>query len=278
MVETKTHFTGLGPLPRPGPKPAANILNLFSLKGKVASVTGSSTGIGLAVAEGFAQAGADVALWYNSHNADAKAKEISEKYGVKAKAYKVVVTDPKAVEEAIAQQIKDFGKIDIFVANAGVPWTAGPLIDTDNHDDWNKVINLDLTGVYYCAKYIGRHFRDQGKGSFVATASMSGHIVNFPQMQACYNAAKAGVRHLCASLAVEWAAFARVNSISPGYIATEISDFIDTETKAKWWSFTPLGREGEVQELVGAYLYLASDASSYTTGTDIRVDGGYTCP
>ncbi|KAF5097207.1 hypothetical protein D0Z00_002484 [Geotrichum galactomycetum] len=277
-LETKTHFTGLGPLPQPSPKPANHILDLFSLKGKVASVTGSSTGIGYAVAEAFAQAGADVALWYNSHNAEAKAKALSEKYGIKAKAYKVLVTDAAAVEAAIKEQIKEFGKIDIFVANAGVPWTAGPLIDTEDDSEWKKVIDLDFNGVYYCAKHIGRHFKERGSGSFIATSSMSGHIVNFPQMQAAYNAAKAGVRHFCASLAVEWAGFARVNSVSPGYIATEISDFVDQSTKSKWQSFTPLGREGEVQELVGAYLYLASNASTYTTGADIRVDGGYTAP
>ena len=91
-----------------------------------------------------------------------------------------------------------------------------------------------------------------------------------------YNAAKAGVIHLCKSLAVEWVKFARVNSISPGYMATEISDFVPPETKAIWHSKIPMGREGESAELKGAYLYLASDASSYTTGTDIVVDGGYT--
>lgn len=277
-AQNTTHFTGLGPLPQPAPKPASNVLDLFSLKGKVASVTGSSTGIGYAVAEAFAQAGADVALWYNSHNAEAKAKALSEKYGIKAKAYKVVVTDSAAVEAAIKEQIEYFGKIDIFVANAGVPWTAGPLIDTEDDKEWKKVIDLDFTGVYYCAKYIGRHFKERGSGSFIATSSMSGHIVNFPQLQAAYNGAKAGVRHFCTSLAVEWAGFARVNTVSPGYIATEISAFVPDETKSKWWSFTPLGREGEAQELVGAYLYLASDASTYTTGADIRVDGGYTAP
>jgi sorbose reductase len=91
-----------------------------------------------------------------------------------------------------------------------------------------------------------------------------------------YNAAKAGVRHLCKSLSVEWVKFARCNSISPGYIATEISDFIPPETKSIWRSKIPMGREGEPEELKGAYLYLASDASSYTTGADIVVDGGYT--
>lgn len=277
-TEIKTIFTGLGPLPRPAPKPAANVLDLFSLKGKVAVISGSSTGIGYAVAEAYAQAGGDVAIWYNSHNADSKAKALADKYGVRAKAYKVQVTDSDAVESAIKQAKVDFGKIDIFVANAGVPWTAGPLIEPDNHDEWNKVINLDLNGAYYCAKFVGRIFKEQGFGSLIFTSSMSGHIVNFPQLQACYNAAKAAIRHLATSLAVEWAAFARVNSISPGYIATEISDFVPKEIKSKWWSYTPLGREGEPQELVGAYLYLASNASTYTTGSDIRVDGGYCAP
>lgn len=276
--ELKTLTTGLGPLPRPGPKPAKNILDLYSLKGKVAVVSGSSTGIGYAVVEGFAQAGADVVIWYNSHNSDEKAKALAEKYGVRAKAYKVQVTDSDAVEQAIQAAEKDFGKIDIFVANAGVPWTAGPLIDAPNHDEWNKVINLDLNGAYYCAKFVGRVFKKQGFGSLIFTSSMSGHIVNFPQLQAGYNAAKAAVRHLATSLAVEWAGFARVNSVSPGYINTEISEFVPKETKSKWWTYTPLGREGEPQELVGAYLYFASDASTYTTGSDLKVDGGYCAP
>lgn len=105
---------------------------------------------------------------------------------------------------------------------------------------------------------------------------MSATIVNVPQLQAAYNAAKAGVKHLSKSLAVEWAPFARVNSVSPGYIATKLSSFADPDVKAKWLQLTPLGREANPRELVGAYLYLASDASSYTTGADLNVDGGYT--
>jgi sorbose reductase len=277
-LPSKTLFTGNGPLPRPYPTLAKNVLDLFSLKGKVASVTGSSTGIGWAVAEAYAQAGADVAIWYNSHPSEAKAEYLEKTYGVKAKAYKVSVTDPDDVAAKISQIRKDFGKIDIFVANAGVPWTAGPLIDAKGHDEWNKVVNLDFNGVYYCAKEVGKIFREQGSGSFIMTASMSGHIVNYPQMQACYNAVKAGIIHLGKSLAVEWSGFARVNTISPGYIATEISDFLSKEVKAQWWAATPLGREGLPEELVGAYLYLASDASTYTTGSDIVVDGGYSAP
>ncbi len=278
MTNPETLATGLGPLPRPNPsivESAPSILDLFSLKGKVASVTGSSSGIGLAVAEAFAQAGADVAIWYNSHPADDKAKEISEKYGVRAKAYKCQLTNAKSVETTITSIKEDFGKIDVFVANAGVPWTAGALIDTEDDSEWNKVVDIDLNAVYYTAKYIGRIFREQGSGSFIMTASMSGHIVNIPQLQASYNAVKAAIIHFARSLAVEWAAFARVNTVSPGYIATEISDFVPHETKQKWWQLIPLGREALPRELVGAYLYLASNASTYTTGTDILVDGGY---
>lgn len=106
---------------------------------------------------------------------------------------------------------------------------------------------------------------------------MSGHIANFPQEQTSYNVAKAGCIHLARSLANEWRDFARVNSISPGYIDTGLSDFIDPETQELWRSMIPLGRNGDAKELKGAYVYLVSDASTYTTGADLVIDGGYTC-
>ena len=266
----------LGPLPAKAPTLPDNILDAFSLKGKVASITGSSGGIGWAIAEGFAQAGADVAIWYNSHPADDKAKYLVEKYGVRSKAYQCNVTDPNHVEEVIHQIENDFGTIDVFVANAGIAWTDGPEIDVKGVDKWKKVVDDDLNSAYYCAHSMGPIFRKKGKGSFIFTASMSATIVNVPQLQAAYNAAKAGVKHLSKSLAVEWAPFARVNSVSPGYIATKLSSFADPDVKAKWLQLTPLGREANPRELVGAYLYLASDASSYTTGADLNVDSGYT--
>jgi sorbose reductase len=154
-------------------------------------------------------------------------------------------------------------------------------------------MTTDLDGVFYCARSAAQHWKRQaneGKdlsgnklenytyGKFIATASMSGHIVNIPQMQTAYNAAKAGVIHLCKCLAVEWVQFARANTVSPGYMATEITDFVPKETKDIWRGKIPMGREGEVHELKGAYLYLASDASSYCTGADIAVDGGYCLP
>lgn len=268
----------IGSLPTQPPKAAANILDLFSLKGKVASVTGSSGGIGWAVAEGFAQAGADVALWYNSHPIEDKTEHLAKTYGVRAKAYKCNLSDHEEVDKVVRQIEQDFGRLDVFVANAGVAWTEGPCIDVEGVEGWKKLIDLDLNTVYYCAKAAGRIFKKNGKGSFVITASMSGHAVNIPQLQAPYNAAKAALLMLNKSLAVEWAPFARVNSVSPGYIRTSITEHMDKELLKTWYRLIPLGRQAEPRELVGAYLYLASDASSYTTGTDILVDGGYTAP
>ncbi|OJD33042.1 l-xylulose reductase [Diplodia corticola] len=270
------------------------VLPLFSLKGKTAIVSGAGAGIGLAVAHGFAEAGANVAIWYNSNKkAIERAAEIEQKYGVKCKAYQVNVTDEANVKKQVYDIVKEFnGRLDIFVANSGIPWTQGAAIDGEVAH-YHKVVSTDLDGTFFCARAVGEIWRRQWKegtdlngnklenysyGSFIATASMSGHIVNIPQLQAAYNAAKAGVIHLCRSLAVEWVNFARANSISPGYMATEISDFIPQETKDIWKSKIPMGREGEAYELKGAYLYLASDASSYTTGADIIVDGGYALP
>ena len=139
-------------------------------------------------------------------------------------------------------------------------------------DEWRQVIDVTLTGVMLTMKHAGRVMSDGGAIVSIASinATMPGAGLG------AYNAAKAGVIHLTRSFAVEWVKFARANTISPGYMATEISKFIPPETKAIWRQKIPMGREGEAHELKGAYLYLASDASSYTTGTDLLVDGGYT--
>lgn len=151
---------------------------------------------------------------------------------------------------------------------------------------YKQIVDTNLDGTFFSARAAGTHFRRQKQeglegftyGSFIATASMSGSVVNIPQLQAAYNASKAGVIHLVKSLAVEWVGFARANTVSPGYIVTEISKFCDEGTKRAWRDKIPLGREGEPNELKGAYLYLASDAASYTTGIDLVVDGGYSAP
>ncbi|KAL4868428.1 hypothetical protein BDV12DRAFT_197300 [Aspergillus spectabilis] len=272
----------------------SSVMELFSLKGRTAVVTGAASGIGLSVAHALAEAGANVALWYNTNKrAIEEAKRIETQYGVQCRAYQVNIRESRAVEEGLELCVRDFnGRLDIFVANSGIPWTKGPMVDAPV-DHYSNVVQTDLDGTFYCARAAAAHWRRQKidkmdlfgnplqdftYGSFVATASMSGHIVNVPQLQAAYNAAKAGVIHLCKSLAVEWVRFARANTVSPGYIATEISSFVPEETKSIWRDKIPMGREGLPQELKGAFLYLASDASSYTTGADIIVDGGYTLP
>jgi sorbose reductase len=245
-----------------------SLLEMFSLKGKVVVVTGASgpKGMGIEAARGCAEMGADLAITYSSRpeGGEKNAKELAEKYGVKVKAYKCNVSNAAECEKLVADVVAEFGKLDAFIANAGRTADTG-LVD-GSVEAWNEVIGTDLNGTAYCAKYAGAQFKKQGKGSFVITASMSGHIANFPQEQTSYNVAKAGCIHMARSLANEWRDFARVNSISPGYIDTGLSDFVAKDTQDLWKSMIPMNRDGEAKELKGAYVYLCSDASSYTTG------------
>ncbi|KAJ5998334.1 hypothetical protein N7451_006144 [Penicillium sp. IBT 35674x] len=156
---------------------------------------------------------------------------------------------------------------------------------------WTIELMTDFSGIYYCARVAGPIFRKQGSGNMIFTASISGHAIIAQQqvchgimgvknevnaIQTCYNACKAGVIYLAKYSGVKWADSAGVNSISPGYIDTSMTGDCAFEMKEEWYSLTPLEREGDPRELKGAYLYLASDASTYTTGSDIMVDGGYT--
>ncbi|KAH7148929.1 hypothetical protein EDB81DRAFT_481101 [Dactylonectria macrodidyma] len=271
-----------------------SIMKRFSLAGKTVIITGGGAGIGYAVATAYAEMGANIGLFYFSNTkTPERAEALVVKYNIQCKAYQVDVRDAEAVEKTVDQAIKDLnGRLDIFVANAGIPWTKGAMVDGPL-DHYRDVVQTDLDGTFYCAKVAAKHWRRQKNegttlsdepltgytsGSFIATASMSGGIANIPQLQAAYNAAKAGVIHLVKSLAIEWAQFARANAISPGYILTEISDFVPHETKEIWHDKIPLGREGEPHELQGIYLYLASDSSTYATGANFVVDGGYSAP
>jgi len=256
-----------------------SLKEMLSLKGKVVVITGASgpKGMGIEAARGCAEMGADVAITYASRpqGGEKNAEELGKAYGVKAKAYKCQVDKYESVEQLVKDVIKDFGKIDAFIANAGATADSGVLDGTV--EAWNHVIQVDLNGTFHCAKAVGHHFKEQGHGSLVITASMSGHIANFPQEQTSYNVAKAGCIHMARSLANEWRDFARVNCISPGYIDTGLSDFVAEDVQKLWKSMIPMGRDGEAKELKGAYVYLVSDASTYTTGTDIVIDGGYVC-
>jgi sorbose reductase len=266
--------------PRPGfPKPVPNIsenvFEQFKLTNETVIVNGAADGIGFAVAEAVAEAGANVVLWYNSNDAAiSKAKGLGEKWGVKSKAYQVEVSDAHKVKNAIDMVVRDFGKIDVFVANAGMA-ISKPILE-QTLEEYRKQMSVNIDGVFYCAKYAGEVFKRQGKGNLIITSSISAHIVNVPADQPVYNMTKAAVTHLGKSLAREWRDFARVNIVSPGFFHTKMG--AGEQVIHEGLRMTPLGRQGDVKEIKGVFLWLASNASTYVTGADIVIDGGYILP
>ncbi len=249
--------------------------DLFSLRGKVAIVTGGYQGIGKIVAASLADAGADIAL-FDLKDASEVAADIVRKYGVWSKAYVCDVTNPDTVRESIATAARDFGGLDLLFNNAGICIHKDAL--DVSHEEWLKVVNVNLNGVFYVAREFACYLvANERTGNIVNTASMSGSIVNVPQGQASYNASKAAVKHLTKSFAIEWVDKGiRVNCISPGYIHTEMTDSIRQDWQDMWVKSIPFKRMGTPEELSGAVIYLLSDASSYTTGHDLVIDGGYT--
>ncbi|MCI8622058.1 MAG: SDR family oxidoreductase [Provencibacterium sp.] len=255
------------------------ILEKFSLEGKKAFVTGGARGIGRSIAAALTEAGADVALVdADAAEAEKTAAELS-KSGRKVIAVPTDVTDPAQVE-AMVQQVTDaFGELHIAFCNAGICMNI--RAEEMSYEQWKKVIDVNLSGVFLTAQAAGKQMLRQGKGgSIINTASMSAHIVNVPQPQCAYNASKAGVIQLTKSLAVEWALqHIRVNSISPGYIGTDLvlTNPALTPLIEQWNAAAPLKRMGKPEELQAIAVYLASDASAFTTGADFVIDGAFTC-
>lgn len=167
---------------RPNPPLPDSVFATFSMRDKVAIITGGAGGIGYQVARGLAEAGANVALWYNtSSQAEKLAATIAKDFGVTAKAYQCDVQDFNKVQCARDAVLSDFGRLDVMIANAGIPSKGGGL--DDRIEDWNRVVDVDFSGAYYCARVAGEIFRQQGSGSLIFTSSMSGHAVNVPQKQ-----------------------------------------------------------------------------------------------
>ncbi|KAI1504798.1 NAD(P)-binding protein [Biscogniauxia marginata] len=273
------------------PNPDAPVLSHFNLKGKTALVTGGCRGIGLEVARGLCEAGANVAITYSStpaSEADEIAAAISSaNEGRTVKAYQCNVHSKAAIEATVDAVVREVGegRLDILVANAGV---AGhfPALDYPE-DKFRDIFDVNVNGAFWAAQAAGRVFERQLKeagekaehrGSIIFTASVSATLVNIPQKQAAYNATKAALVHLGKSLAVEWVDFARVNCISPGFIDTDMLKTLPSELREKWHALIPGWRFCKAAELKGSYLFLASDASSYMTGADLIIDGGYTLP
>ncbi|MCV7103605.1 SDR family oxidoreductase [Mycobacterium palustre] len=253
------------------------VLDLFDLRGKTALVTGASSGIGKKVAEAYLQAGAQVAIAARHSDVLHEVAEELSSVGGAVLPIGCDVTQPEQVTAMVDRVTADLGGLDIAVCNAGfVNVTA--LLDM-SPEQFQAIQDTNVTGVFLTAQAAARAMVKRGNGgAIITTASMSGHIINVPQQVGHYCTSKAAVIHLTKAMAVEFAPHnIRVNSVSPGYIRTELVEPL-VEYHAQWEPKIPLGRMGRPDELTGLYLYLASEASSYMTGSDLVIDGGYTCP
>lgn len=255
-----------------------NVMDLFGLRGKRAVVTGASSGIGRKVAQAYVQAGADVAIAARNVEALQRiAAELAADGDGKVVPIRCDVTQPDQVTGMVDRAIAELGGLDVAVCNAGVIDVV-PMLDM-SPEQFQRIQDTNVTGVFLTAQAAARAMVAPGRGgAIITTASMSGSIINVPQRVGHYCASKAAVVHLTKAMAVEFAPHnIRVNSVSPGYILTELVEPL-TEYHRQWEPKIPLGRIGRPEELTGLYVYLASEASSYMTGSDVVIDGGYTCP
>lgn len=211
----------------------------------------------------------------HEENLENIATEMTAGYDVAIESIPCDVTDAGAVSDMMDRVISAFGKIDILVNSVGIViWEAAEEV---SEEQWHKVMDTNLTGTFLCCREAAKRMitADSG-GAIVNIASMSAHVVNTPQDQVSYNTSKAGMIQMTRSIAAEWAKYnIRVNTISPGYTLTEMTQTVP-EYHEGWSELIPMKRLCEPKELIGAVVYLASDAASYTTGHDMIIDGGYT--
>jgi NAD(P)-dependent dehydrogenase (short-subunit alcohol dehydrogenase family) len=255
-----------------------NVMEKFSLKGFCSIVTGAAMSLGKAMAEALADAGSDIVIAdILLDEAEKTADELRSK-GVRVSVIKCDVTSPADADNLVMEVIDIYGRIDVLINNAGI--CIHEKAENMKLEDWKKVMAVNLDGVFIMSQSVGRAMISRQSGSIINISSMSGIIANTPQCQCSYNASKAGVIMLTKSLASEWASHnIRVNAIAPGYMKTELTRpyFEGNSSMVKqWMDFSPLKRPGTPDELGGIAVYLASAASSFTTGSVFVIDGGYT--
>ena len=251
------------------------VLDTFRLKGRTALVTGAGRGLGAAFAVALAEAGADVVVHgRNQENAERTAAAVRAA-GREALEVLGELASDDGPEQVVAQATDWHGQLDILVNNAGACVHRDALEVTD--EEWDLVVNTNLRALWRVSQAAGRRMVAQGAGSIVNIGSMSGFIVNRPQMQPAYNASKAAVHHLTRSLAAEWAPHGvRVNAVAPGYVKTEMSPVHEPRFQRYWIEDAPQQRFAMPEEIAPAVVFLASDAASFMTGSIVVLDGGYT--
>ena len=238
-------------------------------------MTGATRGLGRAFAVALAEAGADVIV--HGRDAALAAETAAEIEALGRRSWVVLgeLTDRPTVDRVVAEAIDKAGRIDILVNNAGACIHRPALEVTD--DEWAHVIDTNLTALWRVSQAVGAHMVARGSGSMVNVGSISGQIVNRPQMQPAYNASKAAVHQLTKSLAAEWApSGVRVNAVAPGYIKTDMSPVDEPRFRRYWIEDAPQQRYAVPAEVSPAVVFLASDAASFMSGTILVVDGGYT--
>jgi len=249
-------------------------LEIFSLEGKVAVVTGASRGFGEAIAIGLAEAGADVVLAARTESALREVAKTVEARGRKALVVPTDMTDRSAIDRLADRAIEAFGKVDILVNNAGLGGNM-PFLKMPE-EEWDRILDVNLKGYFLATQTIGRHMVKARSGRIINISSAMGEHP-LPYL-AHYAASKAGINAMTRSLAQEWARFGiTVNAIAPSYFETDMTENArgNEQASALILSKTPLARYGKIGELIGLVIYLASDCSSYTTGAVIPLDGGW---
>ncbi len=240
------------------------------LSNKTAIITGGAAGIGLATAELFAKEGATVIIWDLTDNVEAVAQTLSAQ-GLKVSFEKVSVTDKAAVLSATENVIKQFGRIDILINNAGI--TKDKTLLKMEQDDWDKVLAVNLTGVFNCTQAVAHHMKEQQYGRIVSASSNVGLRGNFGQTN--YVATKSAIIGMTKVWALELGRFGiTANCIAPGFIETQMTNAIPEEVKQKLTPMIPAGHWGKPMDIAYGYLYLASDEASYVNGICLTIDGG----